>query len=65
MKTNLLKAEIAKAGMTQSELAKSIGMSPQVFSIRLKKGTFKIEEAQEMIKVLKIKNAADIFLPQD
>ncbi len=65
MKINLLKAEIAKAGMTQSDLAKAIGMSPQVLSVRLKKGLFNLDEAKEIIKVLKIDNAADIFLPND
>ena len=62
MKVNLLKAEIARAGMTQSELAKVIGMTAQTFSKRMKKQSFNLEEAEKIIKVLDIKNAADIFL---
>lgn len=65
MKANLLKAEIAKAEMTQTSLASAIGMSPQTLSKRLKSGKFNLEEAQKIIKILRLENGADIFLPKN
>ena len=65
MKVNLLKAEIAKAEMTQTSLAKAIDMSPQTLSKRMKSGKFNLEEAQKIIDVLNLENGADIFLPKN
>jgi hypothetical protein len=61
MKTNLLRAEIVKAGMTHGEVAKRIGMSPKTFSVKLNKGVFGLNEAQKLIDLLEIKNPAEIF----
>ena len=58
---NLLKAEIAKNGLTQKSVAKELGMSEQVFTRRLKKGVFGTDEAEKMIDLLQIDNPAQVF----
>ena len=65
MKANLLRAEIARAGMTQGGLAEKIGLSSQTLSKKIISGKFKLEEAEKIIRVLKIKNPIEIFLTSD
>ena len=62
LNANLLKAEIARNGMSQRDVAKSIGMSANTFSKKIKNGTFGITEADQMIKLLGIQNPSAIFL---
>lgn len=62
MKANLLKAEIAKADMTQTELAEKIGMSPQTLSKKIKTGKFGLTEVEKIIRVLNLINPIEIFL---
>lgn len=61
MKINALKGCIASKGLTQSDVAKAIGVSQSTFSRKMKTGSFGLDEAQRLIKFLKIRNAADIF----
>lgn len=65
MKANLLKAEIARAGMTQTKLAEEIGMSPQTLSKKIITGKIGLDEAEKIIRVLRIKDPVDIFLRSD
>ena len=62
MKANLLKAEIARAGMTQTKLAEEIGMSPQTLSKKIITGKIGLDEAEKIIRVLRIKDPVAIFL---
>ena len=52
--TNLIKAKIVENGMTQAEVASRIGMSAKTFSLKMSSGKFGLDEADEMIKLLKI-----------
>lgn len=61
MKTNLLKAEMAKAGYTQEQTARAIGMDPSTFCRKMKKGTFFLKEAERMIILFDIQDPAEIF----
>jgi len=65
MKANLLKAEIARAGMTQTKLAEEIGMSPQTLSKKIVTGKIGLDEAEKIIRVLRIKDPVAIFLRSD
>jgi DNA-binding XRE family transcriptional regulator len=65
MKANLLKAEIARAGMTQTKLAEEIGMSPQTLSKKIITGKIGLDEAEKIIRVLRIKDPVAIFLRSD
>lgn len=58
---NLLKAEIVKNGMTQEEFCKKIKMAQSTFIRKMKKAVVTTEEAEKMIKTLKIKNPEEIF----
>lgn len=58
---NALRAEMARNGVTQKELAKTVGISEKTFISKMKKGVFGTDEAQIMIDTLGIKNPADIF----
>lgn len=61
LNANALKAEIARNGMTQATVAKSIGISANTFSTKMKNGTFGIDEAEAIAKVLNIGNPGAIF----
>lgn len=65
MKANLLKAEIARAGMTQTKLAEEIGMSPQTLSKKIITGKIGLDDAEKIIRVLRIKDPVAIFLRSD
>lgn len=58
---NLLKAEIVKNGMTQSEFCKAIGMPHSTFVRKMKKRIVNTDEAETMTRVLKIKDPNKIF----
>jgi predicted transcriptional regulator len=56
-----LKAEIVRNGLTQKDVAKMIGISEKTFISRMKKGYFGTNEAEIMIRELKIENPSRIF----
>lgn len=62
MKTRLLKAEFVKAGVTQKQVAKAIGMSEATMIRRLKEGKFGTDEAEKITEFCKIEDPASIFL---
>lgn len=61
LNANLLKAEIAKNGLTQRDVAKSIGMSANTFSKKINNGSFGLSEAEQLIQLLGIQNPSAIF----
>jgi len=61
----LLKAEIAKNGMTQASVAERIGMSYPTFYRKMKNGTFGIDEANRIIVLLGIEDAGLIFFADE
>ena len=58
----LLKAEIAKNGLTQAAVARELGLSDTTFTRKLRNGSFGTEEAQKMIRLLEINDPIPIFL---
>ena len=58
---NALRAEIVRNGLTQKDVAKMIGISEKTFISRMNRGAFGTDEAEIMIRELKIKNPAKIF----
>lgn len=62
MNTARLKGIIAEKGLSQREVAKSIGLSEKTFYTKMKKGIFGTDEAEAMIRLLEIKDPASIFL---
>lgn len=59
--TNALRAEWVKKGLTQNQVAKSIGISSKTMSNRMKKKVFGTDEAKKLISLLDIENPAAIF----
>lgn len=62
MNANLLKGKIVESGMTQSELAKAIGISENSLSRKIQgKRDFRLIEVVEICNVLNIGNPKEIF----
>lgn len=63
MNSNKVRAKMKEAGMTQADVAKSIGMSENSLSRKLNgKRDFSISEVLRLIEVLKLENPGEIFL---
>lgn len=62
--TNSLKGEIAKNGLTQAKMAKSLGITSKTFYEKMKKGVFTSSEIEAMMKILKIDNPKEIFFAE-
>lgn len=61
IKTNKLRGLIVEKGLSQSDVAKNIGIAPKTFYEKMKKGVFGTDEVEKMIQLLDIKDPADIF----
>lgn len=59
--TNALRGIIIAKGLTQQDVAKSIGMAPKTFYSKMKKGVFGSDEMESMIELLSIENPSAIF----
>lgn len=62
---NELKGVIAKNGMSQSSVAKVLGITPKTFYDKMKKGVFDSDEIETMIEILHIENPVQIFFAKD
>lgn len=58
---NALKGVIVKNEMSQSDMAKILGITPKTFYGKMKRGVFDSDEMEIMIDVLKIENPIEIF----
>ena len=61
MNANLLRAELAKNGMTQKELAQAIGMAQSTLYRKIKNNSFGIDDVRLIVSVLHIDNPMAIF----
>ena len=61
LNVNALRAEIARNGMTQGQVAERIGMSATTFSKKMKTNGFGMNEAEKLIDLLGIQNPGAIF----
>lgn len=59
--TNSLKGVIAKNGLSQSSVAKILGITPKTFYDKMKKGIFDSDEIEIMIEKLHIDDPVSIF----
>lgn len=62
---NKIRGRIAEMGMTQKQVAEEIGMSEKTFSIKMNNGKFGLDEADRIIKVLKIEQPEKYFFTND
>lgn len=61
IKTDELRGIIAKNGLSQSDVALKIGITPKTFYEKMKIGVFGSDEIQIMIDELHIDDPASIF----
>lgn len=61
IRVDKLRGIIAQKNMSQSDVAKVIGITPKTFYTKMKKGVFGSDEIDAMISLLDIKNPVDIF----
>lgn len=61
IRTDKLRGVIAERGMSQTDVAAMIGVTPKTFYEKMKIGVFGSDEIEKMIEGLKIKNPIEIF----
>lgn len=61
LNANALRAEIARNGMTQGQVAEQIGMTPTTFSQKIRNNGFGLDEADKLIALLGIRDPGAIF----
>ncbi|MFR6513305.1 MAG: helix-turn-helix domain-containing protein [Ruminococcus sp.] len=64
IKTDELRGIIAKNGLSQTDVAKMIGITPKTFYEKMKIGIFGSDEIQIMIDNLNIADPMSIFFAQ-
>ena len=59
-----LRGRIAEKGLSQTKVAKEIGIAPKTFYEKMSKGVFGSDEIETMIECLDIENPMDYFFVQ-
>jgi transcriptional regulator with XRE-family HTH domain len=62
---NLIRAKIVENGMKQAEVAAAMGISSKTFSLKMSSGKFGLDEAEKMIRILKIENPERYFFAKE
>jgi len=65
IKTDELKVIIFKRGMSQSEVARLIGIAPKTFYEKMDRGVFGSNEIEAMIDILRIDDPIAIFFARE
>lgn len=65
IRTDKLRGIIAERGLSQTDVAKSIGITPKTFYEKMNKGIFGSDEIQKMIDTLKIDDPVSIFFAHE
>lgn len=65
IKTDELRGIIAKNKLSQTDVAKMIGVTPKTFYEKMKNGVFGSDEIQIMIDKLHIKDPMPIFFARE
>lgn len=65
IRTDKLRGILAERGMSQSDIAKIIGITPKTFYEKMQKGVFGSDEIEIMIRTLEIKEPMDIFFAKE
>lgn len=64
MDKQLLRSYIVRAGFTNAEVAKQIGISESTMVKRMRTGNFGLVEIKKMIDFLNIENPDEVFLSE-
>ena len=61
---NLYRASLAKAGYTQEQLAKALGIAESTLIRKVKNDAITMDEANKIIGILKIDDPSSVFFTQ-
>lgn len=61
VKTGKIKGLIIEKGLTQADVAKALGIAPNTFYQKMKRGVFGSDEIETMIDLLNIEDPVSIF----
>lgn len=61
---NLYRAALAKAGYTQEQLAKALGIAESTLIRKVKNDAITMDEANKIIGILKIDDPSSVFFTQ-
>ncbi len=64
IQVNKLRGLIAEKGLSQTDVAKEIGITPKTFYEKMKNGVFGSDEIEVMINLLDIEDPVSIFFAQ-
>lgn len=62
---NLLKGKMVEKGFTTREMASELGITPQTFYSKMRKGVFNSDEMYKMVQLLGIVNPIEIFFANE
>ena len=65
IKTDKLRGLIVERGLSQSDVAKAIGIVPKTFYEKMKIGVFGSDEIEAMIELLKIEDPMAVFFAKE
>ena len=65
IRTDRLKGKLAEKGISQSEMAKMIGITPKTFYEKMARGVFGSDEIEVMIERLNMSDPVDIFFAKE
>lgn len=65
IKTDKLRGIITENRMTQTDVAKALGITPKTFYDKMQKGVFGSDEIMKMIDLLHIQDPANIFFAHE
>ena len=63
IRVDLLEGEIARAGLSDAELARRMGITPKTFYAKKKKGIFGSNEIEKIVRECGIAEPMPIFFP--
>lgn len=65
IRTDLLRGKFAEKRLSQLAVAKALGITPQAFYRKMKRGVFRSDEMQKMIDLVGIENPLEIFFAKE
>lgn len=65
IKVDKLRGLIAERGLSQADVAKTIGIAPKTFYEKMKLGVFGSDEIETMIDLLRIEDPVSIFFAKE
>lgn len=65
MNKRLFKAALARAGYTQAQLARELGMAESTLTRKIQHNSFTLVEAERVMQILGITNPCEIFFAKE